>query len=322
MSISAKDRQVVILVHPQVELLDVAGPANVLSTASRLSPGSSGYRVRLYAAAAGPVPTAAGVDVVARGWSHLRGPIDTLVVPGTVQIGHADAQALVPVIRRLAPRARRVVGVCTGALLLADAGLLAGRRAVTHWAACGELQRRDPTCLVEPDPIFIHDENIWTSAGITAGMDLALALVEEDFNADRALQVARWQVMYLRRPGGQSQFTPPEPAKGAPHGMQALVQWIGEHLEQRLTVPALARHAAMSPRNFARAFRRHTGRTPAAWVSQARLQAARTLLERTTDSVASIAAATGQSPESLHRRFVRELGSTPRQYRTRFTGGC
>lgn len=326
MSDSAKDRHVAILVHPEVELLDVTGPANILSTASRLAFGVPGYRIQLYAEAAGPVRTASGIELVAERWSPIRGPIDTLLVPGTLHIGHPRTQALVPVIRRLAPRARRVVGVCTGSLLLADAGLLAGRRAVTHWAACDELKRRDPTCDVDPEPIFVHEDNVWTSAGVTAGMDLALALVEDDFDADHALLVARWQVMYLRRPGGQSQFAPPttapRPARVDGLGaMGPLIQWIGEHLDADLSVPALARRAAMSPRNFARVFRRHTGLTPAAWVSRVRLQAARTMLERSADSVAQIAAATGQSTETLHRTFARELGTTPRQYRTRFTGG-
>lgn len=323
--VSNTAKRVVVLAYEGMELLDVAGPVNVLSAASRLSRGRGRYEVELYAARAGPVAAAGGLELVARKWSPIRGDIDTLLVPGGLGYSSKEARAVVPVVQRLAPRARRVVGVCTGGLLLADAGLLEGRRAVTHWAACDELRRRAPGCEVDGEPIFVHDGDVWTSAGVTAGMDLALALVEADHDADLALQVARWLVMYLRRPGSQAQFSgaaPPLPLPTidtSPDSIPGLIRWIGEHLEQDLSVPALAKRVAMSPRNFARVFTRHTGDTPAAWVQRARLQAARTLLERTTHSIAEVAAQTGQSPETLHRTFQRQLGATPRQYRQRFT---
>jgi len=326
--VSRTAKRVVVLAYEGMELLDVAGPVNVLSAATRLLRGQGGYDVELYAREAGPVRTAGGLELVARRWSPLRGAIDTLLVPGSLVHSSTAAREVVPVVRRLAPRARRLVGVCTGGLLLADAGFLEGRRAVTHWAACDELRRREPSCAVEEASIFVHDDDVWTSAGVTAGMDLALALVEADHDADLALQVARWLVMYLRRPGSQAQFSdvgssrPDSPStSGEPSSMDSLVRWIGTHLGEDLSVSSLARRVAMSPRNFARVFARHTGDTPAAWVARARLRAARTLLERTTQSVAEVAEATGQSPETLHRAFQRHLGATPRQYRQRFTAG-
>ena len=315
MSNSAK--RVVVLCFDGMELLDVAGPANVLTAAARLAPGIANYDVQLAAVKRGPVRTGGGLELCAghtlRG---LRPPIDTLMVPG----GFASGQEVMPTLRRLAGQVRRVVGICTGALLLADAGLLVGRRAVTHWRACDELQRRAPDCDVDPDPIFVHDGMVWTSAGVTAGMDLALALVEQDHDAELALSVARWLVMYLRRPGGQSQFSAPLAAQAAQRGpIRKLVDWIPDHLRADLSVPALAQRASMSPRNFARVFADETGMTPAAWVQRVRLEAARSLLERTGPTVKEIAARAGfTSVETMHRAFRRELGSTPQQYRTRF----
>lgn len=315
--------RVVMLAYPGVEVVDLTGPAQVFSAAARLAPARARYRVELRAATRGPVPTPSGLSLMATSWRGVRGPIDTLLVPGCLDV-HADAaRRVVPTLQRLAPRAARVVGVCTGALLLADAGLLGGRRAVTHWAAIEELQRRAPGCSVESAPIYVQDGDVWTSAGVTAGMDLALALIEADHDADLARQVARWLVMYLRRPGGQTQFSPPPATTTAPAtgSIAAVVRWVGDHLDDDLSVESLARRAAMSPRNFARVFRRQIGRPPAAWVANARLEAARSMLERSTASIAEIAGATGQSPETLHRVFVRALGTTPRQYRRRFTSG-
>jgi transcriptional regulator GlxA family with amidase domain len=247
--------------------------------------------------------------------------VDTLVVAGGEGTRpHRRDVRLVRWIARAARRARRVASVCTGAFLLAEAGLLDGRRATTHWAMCDALARRFPAVRVERDPIFVRDGHVFTSAGITAGIDLALQLVEEDCGRDIALTVARWLVMFLRRPGGQSQFSAQLSAQLAERdGLRDVQGWIAEHPEAELTVPALARRAHMSPRNFARAFRRETGVTPAAYVEAQRVEAARRLLETTAGNVAEVAAACGFArPETMHRAFRRVLGVAPAQYRRHF----
>jgi transcriptional regulator GlxA family with amidase domain len=223
-------------------------------------------------------------------------------------------------IARTAGDARRVASVCSGAYLLARAGLLDGRRATTHWSLCEDLQQRFPAVRVERDPIFVRDGNVFTSAGITAGMDLALELVEQDFGRQRALEVARWLVMFVRRAGGQSQFSVQLSAQLAERDeLRDLQGWIGEHLDGDLSVPVLARRAHMSPRNFARAFRREVGVTPAAYVEAQRVEVARRLLESTGRSVAEVAEACGFSRvETIHRAFRRVLRVPPAQYRRHF----
>jgi transcriptional regulator GlxA family with amidase domain len=315
-------RRVVIACFPGVELLDVSGPASVFSAASwLLGTAKGGYRVELVAAEPGAVGSGSGVALVAgHALSRVRGPIDTLLVPGGLESALEAGRALVPALASLARRARRVTSVCTGAFLLAEAGLLDGRRVVTHWAACAELARRFPTCQVEADRIYVQDGNVWTSAGVTAGMDLALALVEQDHGARLSLEVARWGVMYLRRPGGQSQFSAPLAAQASECGEVAeLVTFIEAHLAHDLSVEALARRAHMSVRNFARVFRRETGKTPASYVELARLAAARRKLELSHASVKQIATQSGfGSVETMHRSFRRCLSVTPLQYRRQF----
>jgi transcriptional regulator GlxA family with amidase domain len=316
-----KARRVCVLCYDGVELLDVAGPVNVFTAATRLvTPGA--YEVELIARAAGPVTTAGGVELVARRAARsVRGAIDTLLVPGGTKVLGPDTRALYPDLTRLARRARRVAGVCAGAFLMAEVGLLDGRRAVTHWAGCDQLARRYPRCKIERDAIFVRDDRIWTSAGVTAGIDLALALLEEDHGSGAALTVARWLVMYLRRPGGQSQFSAPLSAQVVEREPLArLFDWIAAHLREDLSVPALARRVSMSTRNFNRVFVTETGVTPAAWVQKVRLEAARTALETSRRSVKEIAAACGfGQAEALHRVFRRALGTTPLEYRERFS---
>ena len=314
-------RRVVLICFPGLELLDLAGPSSVFDAATRLGRRGQGYRLELVAQAAGPVPTASGLQLLATGALRgVRGPIDTVLIGGGLRPSLRAALPIAPSLARLSGLARRTASVCTGAFLLGAAGLLRGRRAATHWSACAALQRQHPDCLVERDPIFVRDRRIWTSAGVTAGLDLALALVEEDHGPRLALEVARWLVMYLRRPGGQSQFSAPLEAQAAEQGpIPDLVAWISEHLRADLTVEALSAKVGMSGRNFARVFRRETGAAPGAFVERLRIEAARRSLELTRRSAKEIAAATGfGSPETMHRAFRRLLGTTPQQYRGRF----
>ena len=316
-------RRVWIVAFPGAQVLDVTGPWEVFALANRAGgPRPPRYAVSVVAPSAGAIATSGGLALLAqRTLAQATGPVDTLVVAGGegTQPHRRDVR-LVRWIARAARRARRVASVCTGAFLLAEAGLLDGRRATTHWAMCDALARRFPAVRVERDPIFVRDGHVFTSAGITAGIDLALQLVEEDCGRDVALTVARWLVMFLRRPGGQSQFSAQLSAQLAERdGLRDVQGWIAEHPEAELTVPALARRAHMSPRNFARAFRRETGVTPAAYVEAQRVEAARRLLETTAGNVAEVAAGCGFArPETMHRAFRRVLGVAPAQYRRHF----
>jgi len=316
-------RRICIAVFPDVQVLDVTGPLEVFSIANRVGGASvPEYSVSVVAAKAGPVVTSSGLAIVAqRGIAGATGPLDTLLVAGGLGTTAAMRdRRLVAWIACAARRSRRVASVCTGAFLLAQAGLLDGRRATTHWARCDSLQRRFPAVRVDRDPIFVRDGNVVTSAGVTAGMDLALELVEEDYGRQRALEVARWLVMFVRRPGGQSQFSVQLSAQLAERDeLRDLQGWIADHLDDDLSIPTLARRARMSPRNFARAFRREIGTTPAAYVEAQRVEAARRLLESTGRSVAEVAAACGFSRvETIHRAFGRVLRIPPAQYRRHF----
>lgn len=314
-------RSVVAVIYPGFELLDVGGPMSVFSTASELLGAGRGYRVEIAAASAGPIASLGGAELVARhALSDIGEPFDTLLVGGGLRPALEQARSLAPEITRLAGLARRTVGVCTGALLLADAGLLRGKRAVTHWAACDRLRRKHPECVVDPDPIYVRDGGVWTSAGVTAGMDLTLALVEEDHGRALALEAARWLVMYVRRAGGQSQASAAlEAQAGASGAITELLGWVGDHLADDLSVEALAARCTMSARHFARVFRARAGVTPREYVERLRLDAARRELELGERSVKEVAARTGfGTVETLHRVFVRVVGMTPLDYRRRF----
>ena len=303
------------------ELLDIAGPTSVFSTATSLLRRKAGYEVRLVAERAGPVVTSSGVILTAvHALGSLRGAIDTLIVPGGL-IGAIDGAApLVPIVSRLAPRVRRLASVCSGAFILSRAGLLDGRAAVTHWAACEQLRRANPQCRVEDDRIFVRDGHVWTSAGVSTGIDLALAMVEEDHGAELALEISRWLVVYLRRPGGQSQFSAPLAAQVAERaGLRKLLLWMSENVQADLSVAALAQRANMSERTFARVFAAETRFTPAAYVERLRVDAARRSLETSKKSVKQIARLCGfGTAETMHRAFRRGVGSTPLEYRARF----
>jgi transcriptional regulator GlxA family with amidase domain len=318
---------VVIAVFEGCEVLDVTGPASVFSAASKLlRRGTPGYQLRLAAASRGPVRTSTGVQLVADATlAETMSTADTVIVPGAIQISGDGPRPLelpdvVRWIERGAPRWRRVASVCTGAYLLAEAGLLDGRRATTHWFAAEDFAARYPKISVNPDPIFIRDGPVWTSAGVTAGMDLALALVADDHGEEHARSVARWLVMYLRRPGGQSQFSVPLSVPAAKtERIRDLLAWIAERPDADLSVPALAERANLSERHLARVFLQETGVTPAVYVEQSRVEAARMWLEHRDDPVDVVATRCGfGSVETLYRTFRRRVGATPSDYRHRF----
>ncbi len=321
-------RRIVVFVFPDFQMLDAVGPIEVFNGATRLLAAGSktstpaGYRVEVVAPKAGPVASSNGLPItVAQSISTVRGEIDTLVIAGgwgTRQVV-AD-EAVIAWVRSAAQRSRRVTSVCTGALLLAEAGLLDGKRATTHWAFADELQRRYPKVKMETDPIYVKQGHTYTSAGVTSGMDLALALVEEDHGREIALAVARWLVMFLKRPGGQSQFSVQlanQTASREP--LRDLQWWILDHLDDDLSVEALAARVAMSPRNFARVFTREVGMTPARYVEAARVDAARRRLEESTSSIEQIADVCGfGTSETMRRAFLRSVRVPPADYRDRF----
>ena len=311
-----------ILAFPGVQPLDVIGPAEVFAGADALA-GGDAYTVEVVAQAAAPITSrSSGYGIVPkRTTAACRGPIDTLLVGGGVGVDKAQHDPeLIRWIRSAARRSRRITSVCTGSFLLARAGLLEGRTVTTHWASTAELARRHPELEVDPNPIFVRDGDIWTSAGVTSGMDLSLALVGEDLGREVAVEVARWLVLFLQRPGGQAQFSTHLSAQLAERRpLRELQAWVADNLDADLRVEALAKRAAMSPRNFARLFRREIGLTPAAYVEELRVERARQLLEEASDPVELIAAQCGfGTPETMRRAFARRVGTSPAQYRSRF----
>src|SRR4051794_554055 len=316
-------RRVVIFTFPDTQSLDVAGPLEVFAATERTS-GTQRYTTEVVAPTAGPVRTMSGLSLVAdAAVSDVRGPIDTFFVAGGDEAGIgailADATVLAEV-RRLAAASRRVASVCSGAFVLAAAGLLDGRRATTHWSACDRLAAGFPGVTVERDPIFVQDGNVFTSAGVTAGIDLSLALMEEDHGHTVAMAVARQLVVFLKRPGGQAQFSAALATQTADRDDVTDVQaWIADHLAADLSVASLATHAAMSPRHFARVFRAATGATPARYVEQARVEAARRRLEESDDGGDAIASGCGfGTAETMRRAFLRAVHVAPTDYRRRF----
>ncbi len=323
---STRNRAVALLVYDGMQMLDVAGPADVFAAANRRRPADSpGYRVVLVSPDGGVVRAASGIAIAeTTPLSALRGPIDTLVVAGGSEAGRHDVAhdgRTARWLRRRARSIRRVCSVCTGAFLLADAGLLAGRRVATHWGSCAALAQVCPEATVEPDAIFVADPPIFTSAGVTAAIDLCLALVEADLGRRVALAVARDLVLFLRRPGGQSQFSAALSAQAqASDRLCDLITWIQQHPESDLRVDRLARRVAMGLRNFARVFRRETGVPPARFVEAVRIERAKLYLEDTDWALAQVAQRSGLgSEDSLLRGFRRRLGVTPRDYRARFS---
>jgi transcriptional regulator GlxA family with amidase domain len=320
-------RTILFVAFPGVQMLDLVGPLEIFEGATTLLRRIAGaqpppYRVIVATADGRRVAASNGLSIDAHASFRARlAAVDTLVVPGALDIEGAVGDArLVRFVRAAATKARRVASVCSGSFVLAEAGLLDGKTATTHWAGCEALAARYPRVRVDPNPIFVRDGAIVTSAGVTAGMDLALALVEEDLGHDVAVELARWFVMFMKRPGGQAQFSTHLRAQASGSGaLDSLLGWIVDHLHADLSVPVLARRMRMSPRHFARVFRKDVGVTPAAYVLDARRQHARRLLEESDRGLKSIVTETGfGSIESLRRAFRDELGVTPAAYRERF----
>lgn len=317
---SPSARRVVVLGFEAAQILDITGPSEVFSIAERIAPGS--YAVELVSLDGAEIRTSGGLRLLAdRPTSRCRGPIDTLIVAGGLGVRDATSESrLIAWVRNAAARSRRVASVCTGAFLLAEAGLLDGRRASTHWAACEALARRYPQVQVQSDPIFLCDGPVWTSAGVTAGIDLALALVEDDLGADVALEIARTLVLFLRRPGGQAQFSGSLAGQAAQsEPLRELQAWVADHLDVDLSVAALAERMFMSERHFARMFTAQTGTTPARYVQSLRLERAKLMLQSTDHSAEQIAGACGfGTVETMRRVFARTLRVSPGEYRERF----
>jgi len=313
-------RRVCMLAYDGANAIDVIGPLEVFATASRYRAvddpkAPPPYTIEILAAQRGPIRMHSGITVYAeRAYGAVRSGVDTLLVAGGDAREAASDAEIRRWLRRIEPRVRRLGSVCTGAFVLAAAGLLDDRRATTHWRSADALARQFP------DALFVCDGGIYTSAGVTAGMDLALALVEEDLGRKLALEVARGLVLFLKRPGGQSQFSSHLAAQVIPRGpLRDLPEWILEHLDEDLTVERLAERAAMSPRNFARVFLRETGVTPAKFLERARIERARRTLEETRLSIDEVAGTCGfGSAERMRRTFQRHLRVVPQDYRRRF----
>lgn len=311
---------VVLVAVQDHQMLDLAGPADVFSTANLLG-ADPPYALQVASPDGDAVRARNGVSVVVDTGIAAVDAVDTLMVVGGLGIRAAALdEALLGSLRGLSSGAARTTSVCSGALLLAAAGLLDGYQATTHWASCEELASGHPEVTVLEDRIYVRDRDRWTSAGVTAGIDLALALVEHDHGSELAHQVAAWLVVFVRRPGGQSQFS--SQLSAAPprrEELRELQRWLPDHLDDDLAVAALARRAGMSERTFVRAWRHETGTTPAAHVESLRLEAARRLLETTDLTVDAIARRVGLGrAERLHRAMRRRLGTTPGSYRAHF----
>jgi transcriptional regulator GlxA family with amidase domain len=313
-------RRIVAVTIPAAQILDVAGPIEVFSSATALVPEAS-YRTELVSSTGGSTSTSCGVGLDTGAIAEVVGPIDTLVVAGGRDMALATGDAdLLTHVRRLATGSRRVTSVCSGAFVLAAAGLLDGRRATTHWAEAGDLVHRYPEVAVDADAIYVRDGDVWTSAGVTAGIDLALALVADDHGQQAAAAVARHLVVYLRRSGGQTQYsTLLENQAAQTEPLRDLLAWIADHLDDDLSVAALAERMHLSPRQFTRVFKEDVGVTPADHVESVRLEAACRLLETTDTSVQQVARLSGLGTvETMHRVFRRRLDTTPGQHRRHF----
>jgi transcriptional regulator GlxA family with amidase domain len=323
-SAPSRVRVVELLTFPLVQLLDVTGPAQVFASANDFVLTSGGlppYELKVVAQGGAQVTASAGLKLSTQSLPLEGSAVDTLMVAGGRGVEAAAADpVIVDWVQMRAKRARRIASVCTGAFLLAASGLLDGRRAATHWSHCAELARRYPKVRVESDPIFVHDGSVWSSAGVTAGIDLALALVEEDLGPTVALAVARFLVVFMKRPGGQAQFSTALALQAADDKFGALHEWINKHLGDDLPLPVLAEQAGMSERSFSRHYAEATGLTPARAIERLRVEAARRLLAESGLPAKRISQRCGfGSEETMRRSFLRLLAVTPQEYRTRFS---
>lgn len=322
---SSTPRRIVFAVYDGVTLLDLSGPLEAFQIAAEfaLKERPKTYECIVVSSRGGSVKTANDLELNAKSVRSLaEKPIDTVIVPGAFFVEDVTRdRALIQWLRKMAPACRRVCSVCNGTFLLAAAGLLDGRRAATHWAQVSRLAAQHPNVAVDPDAIFVQDRRVWSSAGGTSGIDLALALIEQDAGREVALKVAQFLVVYLKRAGGQSQYSAllNAQAHSESDGFAELEKWIVEHPNGDLSVRALAQRVHMSPRNFARVYAQTRGRTPAKAVAAIRIDVARRRLEETTDRVETIAEHTGFSgEEQMRSAFIRSLGIPPREYRKRF----
>lgn len=319
-------RLVVAVLFDRVDLLDVTGPPEVFALVKRVT-GNDSYRVVIAAPAVEPVMTSAGVRIMPDiALAELAGaPIDTLIVPGAVTVDSSGRgtpmvpDEVVSKVAELAKQARRIASVCVGAHVLAAAGVLTGKRATTHWSTAQQLAADHPDIEVDADPIFIRDGDVWTGAGISSCLDLSLALVADDLGEQIAQRVARHLVVYLKRPGGQSQFSVPLEPLSATRRIADLRHYILQNVTRPLTVPELAAHVQVGERQLTRIFHTELGMTPGAYVETARVEAARRRLESSDDTLSRVAVVSGfGSVDSLHRAFRRVLNITPTEYRRRF----
>lgn len=317
-------RTVVFLGFSRLQSLDLVGPLEVFATASLVlaAKGREGYELVVASVDGQPVPTSSGLSLATTKLHDTHQRVDTLVLPGGAGVDRARQDPdVIAWIQTVAKRARRVVSVCTGAFLAAQAGLLDGCIATTHWGSADRLAQEFPSIVVDPDPIFVRSSaKVWTAAGVTAGIDLALSLVEDDHGTDVAQTVARWLVLYLRRPGGQTQFAAPV---WMPRAKRQPIRDVQEMIEAEPgsahSITDLARRAGMSPRHFTRVFTDEVGESPGAYVERIRIDAARRQLEETDDTVVAIATRCGfGTSETMRRNFVRRIGISPDQYRKTF----
>lgn len=314
-------QRVAIVTFESVQILDVTGPLEVLATATRLVP-SAHYETHLASLGGGPITASSGLTFDTTSLDNIPDPIDTLIVAGGRDMDAVcNNHHLVTRVEELASRSRRVASVCSGAFLLAATGVLDGRRAVTHWAECQLLARSYPHVNVDPDAIYLRDGNLWTSAGVTAGIDLTLALVADDHGRQAAATVARQLVVYLRRSGGQSQYSNLLAAQDADsQPIQDLLAWLPDHLTDDLSIPRLAQRANLSERHFNRRFKAEVGVAPAQHIEALRLESARRLIETTNLPIEQIATTCGfGAVETMNRAFRRRLDITPLEHRHHFT---